>query len=214
MRQRCRGRLPPTAVRTAAKATRMRVRATQRQHPQPSRVSTALPFWWQTAHARRLISGMSPQPFRTLSAGHLFRALLTNRPCKQEMKQPTLESPRPYPLTRIPYPRATPRDGSIISADLKRPRGSGTLPPEETTESKPVPEAEKPEGELGPEYDSILGVTSASPQFGLLGETSGRKVALDLNQTHTISLFGVQGGGKELHPRQHRRDGLHGGSGS
>ena len=74
--------------------------------------------------------------------------------------------------------------------------GSGSLPPEETTESKPVPEAEKPEGELGPEYDSILGVTSASPQFGLLGETSGRKVALDLNQTHTISLFGVQGGGK------------------
>ena len=25
---------------------------------------------------------------------------------------------------------------------------------------------------------------------------SGRKVAIDLNQTHTISLFGVQGGGK------------------
>ena len=25
---------------------------------------------------------------------------------------------------------------------------------------------------------------------------SGRKVALDLNETHTISLFGVQGGGK------------------
>jgi hypothetical protein len=45
-------------------------------------------------------------------------------------------------------------------------------------------------------YDVILGVTHASPQFGILGETSGRRVALDLNQTHTISLFGVQGGGK------------------
>ena len=73
---------------------------------------------------------------------------------------------------------------------------SATSPPDKTTESIPVPEAEKPEGELVPEYDSILGVTSASPQFGLLGETSGRKVALDLNQTHTLSLFGVQGGGK------------------
>ena len=52
------------------------------------------------------------------------------------------------------------------------------------------------EGDRVPEYDSILGVTSPSPQFGLIGETSGRKVALDLNQTHTISLFGVQGGGK------------------
>jgi hypothetical protein len=45
-------------------------------------------------------------------------------------------------------------------------------------------------------YDVMLGATGATPQYGLLGEVSGRKVALDLNQTHTISLFGVQGGGK------------------
>jgi hypothetical protein len=46
------------------------------------------------------------------------------------------------------------------------------------------------------EYDIMLGINGDSPQFGILGEMSGRKVALDLNQTHTISLFGVQGGGK------------------
>lgn len=45
-------------------------------------------------------------------------------------------------------------------------------------------------------YDIMLGATGTTPQYGLLGEVSGRKVALDLNQTHTISLFGVQGGGK------------------
>ncbi|MEH2379310.1 MAG: ATP-binding protein [Nostoc sp.] len=45
-------------------------------------------------------------------------------------------------------------------------------------------------------YDVMLGVKSPTPQYGILGETSGRKVALDLNQTHTISLFGVQGAGK------------------
>lgn len=45
-------------------------------------------------------------------------------------------------------------------------------------------------------YDIMLGTTGATPQYGLIGEVSGRKVALDLNQTHTISLFGVQGGGK------------------
>jgi DNA helicase HerA-like ATPase len=45
-------------------------------------------------------------------------------------------------------------------------------------------------------YDIMLGVTGESPQYGLLGDVSGRRVALDLNQTHTISLFGVQGGGK------------------
>lgn len=46
------------------------------------------------------------------------------------------------------------------------------------------------------DYDIMLGATGVTPQYGLLGEVSGRKVALDLNQTHTISLFGVQGGGK------------------
>jgi hypothetical protein len=45
-------------------------------------------------------------------------------------------------------------------------------------------------------YDIMLGVNGSSPQYGLLGEVSGRKIALDLNHTHTISLFGVQGGGK------------------
>ena len=50
--------------------------------------------------------------------------------------------------------------------------------------------------ESGPEYDTVLGATGVSPQYGLLGRTSGRRIALDLNQTHTISLFGVQGGGK------------------
>ena len=47
-----------------------------------------------------------------------------------------------------------------------------------------------------PLYDVLLGVSSESPQYGILGEIAGRKVAIDLNQTHTISLFGVQGGGK------------------
>ncbi|AFY57402.1 hypothetical protein Riv7116_4996 [Rivularia sp. PCC 7116] len=45
-------------------------------------------------------------------------------------------------------------------------------------------------------YDTILGVKFPTPQYGILGEMSGRKIALDLNQTHTISLFGVQGAGK------------------
>ncbi|MFH0726668.1 MAG: ATP-binding protein [Pseudomonadota bacterium] len=45
-------------------------------------------------------------------------------------------------------------------------------------------------------YDVMLGVDGHSPQYGLLGEVTGRKIALDLNHTHTISLFGVQGGGK------------------
>ena len=74
--------------------------------------------------------------------------------------------------------------------------------PSETTARNvpPVRKAEQPEDGSSPgpspEYDTVLGTTGASPQYGLFGRTSGRKIALDLNQTHTISLFGVQGGGK------------------
>ncbi|MFC9493757.1 hypothetical protein [Streptomyces sp. NPDC056982] len=44
--------------------------------------------------------------------------------------------------------------------------------------------------------DVFLGVTRPSPQYGVLGEAAGHTVAIDLDETHTISLFGVQGGGK------------------
>jgi DNA phosphorothioation-dependent restriction protein DptH len=47
-----------------------------------------------------------------------------------------------------------------------------------------------------PHYDVLVGSENASPQYGILGEVAGRRVALDLNETHTISLFGVQGSGK------------------
>lgn len=47
-----------------------------------------------------------------------------------------------------------------------------------------------------PKYDTILGTDQPSNQYGLIGERSGRKVALDLNHPLTISLFGVQGAGK------------------
>jgi hypothetical protein len=65
--------------------------------------------------------------------------------------------------------------------------------PEPEALGHPASEPE-PQAEAG--YDIMLGVNGDSPQYGLLGEVSGRKVALDLNHTHTISLFGVQGGGK------------------
>lgn len=49
-----------------------------------------------------------------------------------------------------------------------------------------------------PDFDIIIGKTSSSEQFGILGKVvaSTKTVALDLTETNTISLFGVQGGGK------------------
>ena len=47
-----------------------------------------------------------------------------------------------------------------------------------------------------PTPDVFLGTTEPTAQFGIIGRTAGRTIALDLDETHTISLFGVQGGGK------------------
>lgn len=118
-------------------------------------------------------------------------------------------------------PTAVPSDGHSTSTEEEEPPPSGdsstgtdetrvpvdhlgrqerepsvSLAVEEPARATPAVTVDPAEGDRIPRYDSILGVMSASPQFGLLGEIAGRKVALDLNQTHTISLFGVQGGGK------------------
>lgn len=48
-----------------------------------------------------------------------------------------------------------------------------------------------------PHFDVFIGSNKPSAQYGILGQTQhGRKIAIDLNETVTISLFGVQGGGK------------------
>lgn len=48
-----------------------------------------------------------------------------------------------------------------------------------------------------PSYDVLVGDNEESSQYGILGRTvQGKVVALDANKTNTISLFGVQGGGK------------------
>ncbi|MDM8520301.1 hypothetical protein QUF64_09655 [Anaerolineales bacterium HSG6] len=50
--------------------------------------------------------------------------------------------------------------------------------------------------ELSAPCDILLGDTKPSQQYGILGKATDKIVGLDLNGTNTISLFGVQGGGK------------------
>lgn len=48
-----------------------------------------------------------------------------------------------------------------------------------------------------PEYDILIGKSADSNQFGMLGTSiHNKRIAIDLSETNTISLFGVQGGGK------------------
>jgi hypothetical protein len=59
------------------------------------------------------------------------------------------------------------------------------------------PVVERDGNHISPEFDILVGKSSPSEQYGLLGETmQNKKIAIDLSETNTISLFGVQGGGK------------------
>lgn len=70
--------------------------------------------------------------------------------------------------------------------------------PDKEIEEKPVSEqvSVNPDHE-SPEHDILIGKSSPSSQYGILGESlHGKKIAIDLSETNTISLFGIQGGGK------------------
>lgn len=125
---------------------------------------------WEELRARQ---PSVPPPFR--------------EPTASQEAVPPLEPIAAATRPATPTPPVAPATTNLSKAAL----------PEPLTTAAPMP---APSGEplsaRAVAYDIMLGVTGDSPQYGLLGDVSGRRVAIDLNQTHTISLFGVQGGGK------------------
>jgi len=125
-------------------------------------------------------------------------------------RQPSGPPPSPIPTDphgAVPTPTVTPAARAapeflrpLAVAPRVAPAGNvaPVSPPSELPAAEETPPTVSAEPNSAPDvpYDIMLGVTGDSPQYGLLGDVSGRRVALDLNQTHTISLFGVQGGGK------------------
>ncbi|MEW2402245.1 hypothetical protein [Streptomyces sp. NPDC046862] len=77
-----------------------------------------------------------------------------------------------------------------------RPEPAPSPPVVSSTASHDTPATDVPRAVPSLVPDAFLGVMRPSPQYGVLGDIAGRTIALDLNETHTISLFGVQGGGK------------------
>lgn len=82
------------------------------------------------------------------------------------------------------------------------PEESGSLISKEpeNSEVEVLPEVISPDidNHETPNFDIIVGKTSTSEQYGILGKViaNGKPIAIDLSETNTISLFGVQGGGK------------------
>lgn len=134
---------------------------------------------------------------------------ILKRPIEPQCSKPATPNP-------VPDPPVLPDDGSapgqlktaprvpIVQPADRRPslaveKSGSSQTPSITPPSERPPEIQSSvigERKTAVDYDILLGVTSKSPQYGLLGTVSARKIALDLNQTHTIALFGVQGGGK------------------
>ena len=131
----------------------------------------------------------------------------TTRPGKDrgsEIQLPQIPSEEPGASEPKETPSARPADKDVIETPTNLPV---TVQPESLPAAVKVPvvEAAAPEANLpagqpleieGPEYDVLIGDTAPSRQYGLIGKAGGKLLALDLNGTNTISLFGVQGGGK------------------
>ncbi|MDF1865318.1 MAG: ATP-binding protein [Saprospiraceae bacterium] len=89
---------------------------------------------------------------------------------------------------------------TTLSDDLNKVDSNKDIKDNTLEESKPkenLGDERIPSEHHTPVYDILIGKSSSSNQFGILGESiHGKKIAIDLSETNTISLFGVQGGGK------------------
>lgn len=103
----------------------------------------------------------------------------------------TQVAPEPQPeLVPIPVPSPEPAPEPAPAPE--------SVPAQQTSvEPTPVSKPVDP-NYVQPAYDIMIGKSSGSEQYGILGESINghRKIAIDLSETNTISLFGVQGGGK------------------
>lgn len=130
-----------------------------------------------------------------------------------ELWDDELETPVTLPTSSVSEETIAPVQKEAQAKPVEQaPEPTTIVPKQEKDDEQPATVDVEPEEAVQPElevqehltsepqaeisYDIMLGVNGSSPQYGLLGEVSGRKIALDLNHTHTISLFGVQGGGK------------------
>ncbi len=116
-----------------------------------------------------------------------------DKPKEQPEETPVEKKEEEKPSTYV-IPESEPQELHDSAGHNKYGTGNGM----EHLDSMAANLAKKEESK-GPSFDIMVGkTTSFSEQYGILGRTinGNRKIALDLSETNTISLFGVQGGGK------------------
>ena len=120
-------------------------------------------------------------------------------------REQSFQDNQPIPSVHDFHPQIEPQPETETSPE---PESKPETTPVQEPQSEPIPESGSTKPTLAsvsfdqnyqqPNYDIMVGKTSGSEQFGILGESINghRKIAIDLSETNTISLFGVQGGGK------------------
>lgn len=139
----------------------------------------------------------------------------TNRPDKHEPSLSVAES-APTGVREPGAGKMTLREAEGGPGEDERLGSASNVPPSEQAEREakvplgaevvvPAPkplvrasagEDKAPAAGSAPVADVLLGASSITPQFGLLGRSGSQSVAIDLTGCNTISLFGVQGFGK------------------
>ncbi len=119
--------------------------------------------------------------------------VLEPEPEPEPESQPEPESiPNPEPEP-TPEPEPLPDTPSVVMPEPPV-QPEPVLPTEPVKKEEPIVDPNYVE----PKFDVLIGKNDVSPQYGIIGKLipNGRKIALDLNECNTISLFGVQGAGK------------------
>lgn len=96
-------------------------------------------------------------------------------------QQPDIIEPKESPAIEEP----------VVEKPSEEEEGLNVVADEEVLVEEPVVETA-----VAPACDVLLGDTALTKQYGILGKAADKVIGLDLNGTNTISLFGVQGGGK------------------
>jgi DNA phosphorothioation-dependent restriction protein DptH len=138
---------------------------------------------------------LSQQRDRTVSWSDLRRQRTLGEDSVGDLSDLEQSTPAvPLSTEPSPQPPALEVQPAVQAPALHLTPPSAPAPPARPEPGPTATGAESAQPSLG--TDIIIGVNSQSPQFGILGDHFGRKIGLDLNQTQTISLFGIQGGGK------------------
>lgn len=177
--------------------------------PAPEDTPGEAPAETPTAHARRTLTTHPTWP-------EVRRDLRGPSPTPPARGRPEPESEPGMPSAGAEAPEAAAPSPSEAAGELEPsaqlPNGAneslpvvGAMPAEVSQTSGPweeinaaeLADEEPPSAE--PQVDVLIGENHLTPQYGVLGVVAAepfKRVGLDLNGCNTVSVFGVQGGGK------------------